>query len=719
MSIIDRVNQIDRERLQYRATQGSPFGKANPIIVYQVAHGLHFGDPLALSGSTYSKATNPFQVVVGMVWRVIDADHFIYVGAGGVVNGFSGLTPGSVDAFADYGLKPDWNESGSVQIGNQSVYAVAISATEKVILNNYIVVRGVLSQSLNCQIITTNAITDIGQVVGPYTLPALPNAALRSTSIVTGIVVDYLGQNYLGISMWLVISAGSWAVKVNSSHPLYLAGNGVKYLSDTVAGAWTAIEPNISVPIFTSSAYTYTDYPVPSSPPSYYVSIYPLIGAGYGAGIASLAMGGTGLDFTTINTNAVVFKYNATSLGGTLNAGALGVLTQVAAGQPIWNALDTNTFKQVGANLYGNICGKDIDNTAPTDWQLLEFSASLGKWRAFSIVDVKGKIPSFDGTSLVQVDASVTTSVLGNSTGIVEVPAAIQATADNFVLGRRGGVLTFAKVARAELADGSACSVIGRSSNSSGVTADITASADGQALQRIGGVVQFAALPSLSGAIGQYGTLANFGTNGTFTVPVGVTKIGVMIIGGGGGGGSVGNGSNSGYVSSAVTWTALQMLMSSGGGGGGAGGMVYVELSVTPGQTISYTVGTGGSAGSASDGGDGVDSSITWSGHTETAFRGLGGKAAGVSGPFTVPGKGGVGGTGNGSGYANFTMYFTGAHGGSGLTSWSGLGLGPYGDGGDAQLPFKINNGYGAGGHGGGASIGTNAGSNGQVIFYY
>ena len=508
--------------------------------------------------------------------------------------------------------------------------------------------------------------------------------------------------------------------EVNSSHPLYLAGNGVKYLSDTVAGAWTTTEPNISVPIFTSSAYTHTDYPVPSSPPSYYVAIYPLIGAGYGAGIASLAMGGTGLDFTTINTNAVVFKYNATSLGGTLNAGALGVLTQVAAGQPIWNALDTNTFKQVGANLYGQICGKGIDTTVPVGKKLLRYDGST-VWAAWDLLSHIGRIPSFDtGTNdYVEIDGSISTSVIGNATGSAAIPTAIQATADNFVLGRRGGVLTFAKVARAELADGSACSVIGRSTNSSGVTADITASADGQALQRIGGVVQFAALPSLSGAIGQYGTLANFGTNGTFTVPVGVTKIGVMIIGGGGGGGSVGNGSNSGYVSSAVTWTALQMLMSSGGGGGGAGGMVYVELSVTPGQTISYTVGTGGSAGSGSDGGDGVDSSITWSGHTETAFRGLGGKAAGVSGPFTVPGKGGVGGTGNGSVYANFTMYFTGAHGGSGLTSWSGLSLGPYGDGGDAQLPFKINNGYGAGGHGGGASIGTSAGSNGQVIFYY
>ena len=88
-------------------------------------------------------------------------------------------------------------------------------------------------------------------------------------------------------------------------------------------------------------------------------------------------------------------------------------------------------------------------------------------------------------------------------------------------------------------------------------------------------------------------TTQNFTTVGTssFTVPCGVTSITVQVWGGGGAGGG-------GSVTSA-----------NGGSGGGGGGYCTQVISVTPGSTISYTVGAGG-VGGTGNGGNGGSSSF-------------------------------------------------------------------------------------------------------------
>lgn len=62
-----------------------------------------------------------------------------------------------------------------------------------------------------------------------------------------------------------------------------------------------------------------------------------------------------------------------------------------------------------------------------------------------------------------------------------------------------GGTVTFPSnsLARAALANGSACSVIGRSANSTGVVADIAASSDGQFLRRSSGTLGFGAITAV------------------------------------------------------------------------------------------------------------------------------------------------------------------------------------------------------------------------------
>ena len=153
----------------------------------------------------------------------------------------------------------------------------------------------------------------------------------------------------------------------------------------------------------------------------------------------------------------------------------------------------------------------------------------------------------------------------------------------------------------------------------------------------------------------------------TFTVPAGISSVGVLIVGGGGGGGG------------------------GTGGGGGAGGLIHIDTyAVTPESSIPVTVGAGGTGGS------GISSL---------------GTSGGASSFGSLVALGGGGGGGNSR---------TGANGGSGgggghdRTSDS-VGLQPsqsgdsgtygYGNAGRGQTCAAPN--YGAGGGGGAGSPGT------------
>ena len=186
--------------------------------------------------------------------------------------------------------------------------------------------------------------------------------------------------------------------------------------------------------------------------------------------------------------------------------------------------------------------------------------------------------------------------------------------------------------------------------------------------------------------------------SGNFTVPTGVTSVQIEVwgAGGGGGGGGAGSGDN-------------------GGSGGGGGGYCKKNaLTVTPGQTISYVVGTGGAGGNDEVNGTVGGNSSAYSGayvanggagglegeaNNSTATAGgtaSGGDVNTTGGTSTVPvgDAGGAGGTGAGSG---------GAGGGGGAVSVNGTaGTAPGG---------------GGGGGGDGAFGGT--GANGRVTFTY
>jgi hypothetical protein len=194
-------------------------------------------------------------------------------------------------------------------------------------------------------------------------------------------------------------------------------------------------------------------------------------------------------------------------------------------------------------------------------------------------------------------------------------------------------------------------------------------------------------------------TIQAFTTSGTFTVPAGVTKVKVTVVGGGGGG-----------------TTATSSTPQGGGGAGGAA--IKVITGLTPGGTVAVTVDPGGAAETAG----GTSSFGTYCSAT-------GGARAAVR--TGNPGPGGAGGTGSG-GDVNFTggagtggsgvINVVAGNGGTGGNSiFGGGGLGGTGvNGGAAGAGGPNTGGGGAGGNSANSSPNAGgAGGSGIVIVEY
>lgn len=193
-----------------------------------------------------------------------------------------------------------------------------------------------------------------------------------------------------------------------------------------------------------------------------------------------------------------------------------------------------------------------------------------------------------------------------------------------------------------------------------------------------------------------------FTSSGTFTIPSGVTVIKVTAVGGGGGGG----GANT---------------QNSAGGGGGGGTAIKLLTGLTPGNTLTVSVGSAGAGGSVSgsNGSTGGTSQVSSGTQTITTIQALGG--SGGSRDLSAANTGGSGGFGGGA-----DLIITGGSGGTGASGFSGkggdstLGFGAYSAvaaaGGGAGEVGKIGSGYGAGGSGAaGTSLNNWAGGAGTA----
>lgn len=127
-----------------------------------------------------------------------------------------------------------------------------------------------------------------------------------------------------------------------------------------------------------------------------------------------------------------------------------------------------------------------------------------------------------------------------------------------------------------------------------------------------------------------------FGASGTFTVPANVTRLRVTVVGGGGGG-SAGWQTGTGQCGDPIVYSS--------GGGGGSGGTAIGVYSVTPGQTYSVTVGSGGTGSNTGNGSAG----------TASSFGALLSATGGGAGSTFPSGGSGSSGVGSGGNLRNFT----------------------------------------------------------------
>jgi len=191
-----------------------------------------------------------------------------------------------------------------------------------------------------------------------------------------------------------------------------------------------------------------------------------------------------------------------------------------------------------------------------------------------------------------------------------------------------------------------------------------------------------------------------FTSNGTFTVPAGITSFSaVAVAGGGGAGGSPGTSQYS-------------------GAGGGGGALAYGSITgVSPGESFSVNVGNGGTGGNAgaNNGSAGGESFVRRNSNSIYMIRAGGGNGGSyssnvnTSGGTVLVGSGGSGGTGGRS------LLNNGGGGGGGAGGYSGNG----GAGGVGNSGNGFAGAGGAGGGGGGQSLGgiQNNGGGGVGVF--
>jgi hypothetical protein len=197
----------------------------------------------------------------------------------------------------------------------------------------------------------------------------------------------------------------------------------------------------------------------------------------------------------------------------------------------------------------------------------------------------------------------------------------------------------------------------------------------------------------------------------TFTVPTGVTSVCAVAIGGGGGG-------CDGYIADAI------------GNAGGGGALSYVnDISVTPGQQITVTVGSGGSYLASTGNGTNNAGGNSSLGSFVVAGGGRGGSktASGGAGGTVITGTGGAGGAGGGGTGSSYS-YFGGGGGAGGYSGAGGAG-GQYMNAAGQIAPEGSGGGGGGGasgstlgqcGIGGGTSLyGQAANGQGGVSLYY
>ena len=265
-----------------------------------------------------------------------------------------------------------------------------------------------------------------------------------------------------------------------------------------------------------------------------------------------------------------------------------------------------------------------------------------------------------------QITSVANTQITGNI-----VSSQITSVANTQITGNIAATTATTATTATNLAGGSNGTIPYQSA--SGTTAMLAAGTSGQYLKSTG-----ASAPSWDTPSGGFSTLVVLTTSQTYTIPAGVTKMKIYVIGAGGGPNNTGT-----YA------------------GGGGGGTAIKYLTVTPASTAAVTIGSGGGVTTA-----GGDTTFVYNATTYTGGGGRGGNtvvSSGIAtgGDLNVPGSYGgyLNSAENSGGFGGMSIFPGGGQQGNSSGSQNGFFYG----GGGACHP----------------SVGNGTGYQGAVIIEY
>lgn len=447
------------------------------------------------------------------------------------------------------------------------------------------------------------------------------------------------------------------------------------------------------------------------------------------AGTVTSVTAGTGLSGGAITSSGTISMPNVGTVG-TYTKVTTDAQGRVASGTSLTSADIPNPAGDVSgthsATQVIKIRGVMVSTTAPSNNQVLKYNSASTQWEPSADTSNAGTVTSVSVSSPLAVVNASTTPALSFQDGMY-AGQVLRWSGSAWVYGfpniadLRNSAATYQfptttcgsskTLSYTAISDTYSCVDIAISNTQVSGLGTAAALNVGTAANRVVQLDASARLPAVDGSqllnlpipFSNMEVLSTPTVAGSWPVPANVRKIYVQVWGAGGGGGG---------------GTALLLA----GGGGGAGAYSAGFLTVTPGDSIAYAVGSGGGGGAVND--HGVDGTLSQFGPDLVAAggnRGLkqaaasatGGASSGVYAKIKV--SGGSGGTPG--------PYLTaiGSIGGMGGAAGGG------GGGGGAAASLTSSGGVGVepgGGGGGGSSVVLSAtvggaGANGRIVIWY
>jgi len=514
-------------------------------------------------------------------------------------------------------------------------------------------------------------------------------AAGGSTSLTTTSFTATAGQTSFTVSYTPTLLQGVYRNGVKLDPADYTATSGTAI----VLSAAAALNDNIQVQFFTALSTLATPLAISLG------GTNSTTAAGANANLQGFTTTATAAGTTVLTNTSTYYQYFTGSTTQTITLPVTSTLQTGWSFHMANNSTGNLTVNSSGANLVATI----LPNTTAHITCVGTTLTTAADWD-YGITDFQGAVPvALGGTGGTSATAYALLAGGTTTTGAFQSLASVGTSGQVLTSNGAGALPTF----QAASGGGFSASYVPFHGTASRATTVMTVTAVatgtiqvGDTIKSADGATTFGTVSSFgtgTGGAGTYnmsasGTIASqsvFTSASTFTIPTGKTTLKVTVVGGGGGTGS------------ANPQSSCQVNASGGGGGGGAS-ITYLT-GLTPGNTLTVTVGNGGTAGTtnAASGGTGGTSSIASGTQTITTVSATGGGGSpAVNQNTSINGAGGSAGTGSG-GSANISGQ-PGTYGQQGFSN-GGLGGGSIlGGGGNQTANFQ--SGVSASVYGGGST---------------